>query len=96
MPVTLAPQIPTPPPTIDESLEPNESIVSPATYTAVTSVADTDSYVMEDAPFDNFTPGMGAVLIGVILVFMLIRAALSFLPHLIMIGLGFVAFKIFL
>ena len=93
MPVTLAP--PTPP-TIDESLEPNESIVSSAIYAAVTSVADTDSYVMEDAPYDTFTPGMGAVLIGVILAFMLIRVTLSFLPHLIMIGLGFVAFKLFL
>lgn len=95
MPVTVAPP---PPPAIEETLEPYEVVIPPPLPAPVESVAITaapDSYIMEAAPYDNFTPDMGVVVAGVILAFVLVRVVLSLLPLILAAGLGFLAFKLF-
>jgi hypothetical protein len=93
MPVTFTPP-PPPPPTIEESLEPNE-VVLPTTVESTAITGTTESYIMEAAPYNEFTPDMGVVVAGVILAFVLVRVVLSLLPLILAAGLGFLAFKLF-
>lgn len=92
MPLTLAP-----PPAIEETLEPYEVVIPPSLPAPVESVVITaapESYIMEAAPYDNFTPEMGVVIAGVILAFALVRLVLVLLPLILAAGFGFVAFKL--